>query len=162
MKGVFAQDSTDIVSNYQLDEITIVSDKLNTKLKDVSTKIEIITEEEIEAINGNRLPDILKTKSNIFLKSYGLMPALNTISTNGLGAEHTLIIVNGVKLNSFQNSHIDLSLIPKENIERIEIINRGIKLSLFIIDGSVGKNINIAKIRPDYPKKVYFKNKYCS
>jgi iron complex outermembrane receptor protein len=138
---VFAQDSTDIMNNYQLDEITIVSDKLNTKLKDVSTKIEIITEKEIESINGSRLPDILKTKSNMFLKSYGLTPALNTISTNGLGAEHTLIIVDGVKLNSFQNSHIDLSLIPKESIERIEIINNGVS-SIYGSD-AIGGVINI-------------------
>ncbi len=141
IKGVFAQDSTNLVNNYQLDEITVVSDKLNSKLSDVSTKIEIITEKEIESINGNRLPDILKTKSNIFLKSYGLTPALTTISTNGLGAEHTLIIVNGVKLNSFQNSHIDLSLIPKENIERIEIINNGVS-SIYGSD-AIGGVINI-------------------
>lgn len=138
---MFAQDSTNLVNNYQLDEITVVSDKLNSKLSDVSTKIEIITEKEIESVNGNRLPDVLKTKSNIFLKSYGLTPALTTISTNGLGAEHTLIIVNGVKLNSFQNSHIDLSLIPKENIERIEIINNGVS-SIYGSD-AIGGVINI-------------------
>ena len=140
-KGLLGQDSTNSIINYSLDEITIKSDKLNTKLKDVSTKVGIITQKQIEAINGNRLPDVLKTKSNIFIKSYGLTPALNTISLNGLGAEHTLIIVDGVKLNSFQNSHIDLSLIPKEYIERIEIINNGVS-SIYGSD-ALGGVINI-------------------
>ena len=141
VKGLFGQDSTDISSNYKLDEITITSDKLDTKIIDTSTKVEIITQKQIETINGNRLPDILKTKSNIFIKSYGLTPALNTISLNGLGSEHTLILVDGVKLNSFQNSHIDLSLIPKAYIERIEIINNGVS-SIYGSD-ALGGVINI-------------------
>lgn len=136
-----AQDSTRNVRNYQLDEITIESDKLNSKLADVPTKIEVVTQKEIAALNGDRLPDILKTKSSIFLKSYGLTPALNTISINGLGAEHTLIIVDGVKLNSFQNSHIDLSLIPKNTIERIEILNNGVS-SIYGSD-AIGGVVNI-------------------
>jgi outer membrane cobalamin receptor len=122
----YGQDSTSSTRNYTLEEITVVSDKLGTKLTDVPTKTEIIDSKEIAAANGNRLPDILKNQSNIFIKSYGLIPALSTISINGLGAEHTLILVNGVKLNSFQNSHIDLSLIPKEYIDKIEIINNGV------------------------------------
>lgn len=122
----YAQDSTFSVSDYTLDEITVESDKLNMKLTDVPTKVEVISRKEVASTNGDRLPSILKTKSNIFIKSYGLSPALSTISTNGLSAEHTLIVVDGVKLNSFQNSHIDLSLIPKDYIEKIEVINNGV------------------------------------
>lgn len=136
-----AQDSTLNVRSYHLDEITIESDKLNSKLTDVPTKIEVVTQEDIAAVNGDRLPDILKTKSSIFIKSYGLTPALSTISTNGLGAEHTLIIVDGVKLNSFQNSNIDLSLIPKNTIERIEILNNGVS-SIYGSD-AIGGVVNI-------------------
>ncbi len=138
---IAAQDSTSSAKNYLLDEITIISDKLNTKLADSPTNIEIIDEKEIESINGNTLPDILNTKANVFIKSYGLTPALSTISINGLGAEHTLIVVDGVKLNSFQNSHIDLSLIPINNIERIEIINNGVS-SIYGSD-ALGGVVNI-------------------
>ncbi|MBK8944013.1 MAG: TonB-dependent receptor [Ignavibacteriae bacterium] len=140
-----AQDST---LNYTLDEISIVSDKLDTKLYNVPTKMEIMTEKEIQSINGERLPDILKTKSNIFIKSYGLTPALSTISINGLGAENTLILIDGVKINSFQNSHVDLSIIPKENIERIEIINNGVS-SIYGSD-AMGGVINIITKNKEY------------
>lgn len=139
--NLFAQDSAKVAKNYFLDEITVVSDKIDTKLSDVPTKIEVISEKEIESVNGERLPDILKTKSNIFIKSYGLTPALSTISTNGLGAEHTLIMIDGMKLNSFQNSLIDLSIIPKEFIERIEFINNGV--SSLYGSNAIGGVINI-------------------
>jgi vitamin B12 transporter len=139
--NVFSQDSTSSTKNYTLEEITVSSTKLDTKLIDVPTRIDIIDSKKITAANGSRLPDILKTQSNIFIKSYGITPALSTISTNGLGAEHTLILVDGVKLNSFQNSHIDLSFIPKEYIEKIEIINNGVS-SIYGSD-AIGGVINI-------------------
>ena len=137
----YSQDTLSSTADHTLQEIRVVSDKLGSKLVDISTKIEIISEKEIESINGERLPDILKSTSSVFLKSYGLTPALNTISLNGLGAEHTLIVVDGIRLNSFQNSNIDLSLIPKENIERIEIINNGIS-SIYGSD-ALGGVVNI-------------------
>jgi outer membrane cobalamin receptor len=150
--NVKPQDSTLFEKKYSLDEITVNATKLNTKLKDVSTKVEIIDTKKIEASNGTRLPDILKRNSGTFIKSYGLTSALQTISTNGLGAEHTLILMDGVRLNSFQNSQIDLSLIPKENIERIEIINNGIS-SIYGSDALGGVVNIISKNRRALPGK---------
>ncbi len=139
--SISAQDSTAYQINYTLSEVTVSANKLDTKLEDVSTKVEVINRKKISASNGTRVPDILKYNSGAFLKSYGATPALQTISINGLGAEHTLILIDGVKLNSFQNSHIDLSLIPKDDIERIEIINNGVS-SIYGSD-AIGGVVNI-------------------
>ncbi len=136
----FAQDST-VTKEYTLSEVTVISSKLQIKLKDVSTKIEIIDEAKIKQSNGTRLPDILKSSGSAFIKSYGITPQLQSISTNGLGAQHTLILIDGIRLNSFQNSQIDLSLIPLQNIERIEIINNGVS-SIYGSD-AIGGVVNI-------------------
>ena len=138
---ILAQDSLNFLNDYQLDEIIVSSDKLDTKLSDASSRIEIIDSKRIESVNGNRLADILKSSSSVFIKSYGLSPSLQTISLNGLGAEHTLIILDNVRLNSFQNSLVDLSLISKDNIERIEIINNGVS-SIYGSD-ALGGVVNI-------------------
>jgi iron complex outermembrane receptor protein len=61
----------------------------------------------------------------VYIKSYGGNYSLNTISLNGLGAEHTLVLLNGFKMNSTQNNLIDLNTLSKDNIERIEILNNG-------------------------------------
>lgn len=138
---ILAQDSLNFLNDYQLDEIIVSSDKLDTKLSDASSRIEIIDSKRIESVNGNRLADILKSSSSVFIKSYGLSPLLQTISLNGLGTEHTLIILDNVRLNSFQNSLVDLSLISKDNIERIEIINNGVS-SIYGSD-ALGGVVNI-------------------
>ncbi|MDZ7624590.1 MAG: TonB-dependent receptor [Ignavibacteriaceae bacterium] len=121
---LIAQES-DSVKTYSLSDVVIVANRFENNVRDISTKVEVISEKKIQKLNGNRLPDIIKNSSSVFVKSYGSTPSLQTISINGLGAEHTLILLDGVKLNSFQNSVVDLSLIPIENISRIEVLNNG-------------------------------------
>lgn len=116
----------DSLKVYQFENIVVTATRFNTNIKDSPNKIEIIDAKQINNSNGNRLPEILNNSSAIYIKSYGSTPSLKTISLNGLGPEHTLILIDGVKINSFQNGLIDLSLIPKDNIERIEILNNGI------------------------------------
>ena len=54
-----AQDTLQSEKSYNLEEIVITSDKLDTKLVDVSTKVEILNRKQIEKINGNRISEIL-------------------------------------------------------------------------------------------------------
>lgn len=120
----FAQEE-DSLKTYSLSEVVVVSNKFENNIRNIPTRVDVISEQKIQKLNGNRLPDILKNSNSVFVKSYGITPALQTVSINGLGAEHTLILLDGVKLNSFQNSLIDLSLITIENISRIEILSNG-------------------------------------
>lgn len=133
--------SNDSLKNYSLEDIVVTATKFIIDKKSSPTKIEIIDTKQISKSNGSRLPDVLNNSPIVFIKSYGSTPALKTISLNGLGAEHTLILIDGVKINSFQNGLIDLSLIPKENIERIEIVNNGMS-SIYGSD-AIGGTINI-------------------
>lgn len=149
---VHAQDSTFNDWNYSLDEISISANKLNLSKKEISTKVEILDSKRINAANGTRLPDLLKSTPSAFIKAYGPTPTLQTISINGLGAEHTLILMDGIRLNSFQNSHIDLSIIPKEDIERIEIVNNGIS-SIYGSDAMGGVVNIISKNRRNQNEK---------
>lgn len=115
----------DSLKTYTLDKVIITANKFETNIRETSTRVELINFDKVSNTNGNRLPEILKTSSSVFIKSYGLTPSLQTVSLNGLGAEHTLILIDGIKISSIQNGQVDLSLIPKDNIHHIEIINNG-------------------------------------
>ncbi|MEO6693793.1 MAG: TonB-dependent receptor [Ignavibacteria bacterium] len=103
----------------------MISNKINTDIFFSPSKIKLIERTDIENKNGETLGDILQLAGGVMLKAYGGNGSLNTISTNGLGAEHTLVLLNGFKLNSAQNAQIDLSTISKDFIERIEVMNNG-------------------------------------
>lgn len=112
-------------AEYNLDELKIIGDRINYDRFDAPGKIQVIDEYKIQSKNGGTLSDILQLSGNIFVKSYGGNYSLNTISMNGLGSEHTLILLNGFKLNSNQNNLTDLNTITKDNIEQVEVLNNG-------------------------------------
>lgn len=118
----FSQSNDSI--KFKTEEINIFGNKIITNKFDAPIKIQSISREQINNKNGETLSDILQLGGNIFIKSYG-GNSLNTLSMNGLGSEQTLVLLNGFKMNSYQNSQIDLNSIGKDNIERIEILNNG-------------------------------------
>ena len=110
---------------YRTDEINIYGTKIKTNIYESPEKIQYIDNQKIMNKNGESLSDILQLGAGVYIKSYGGNNSLNTISLNGLGAEHTLVLLNGFKMNSSQNNLIDLNTITKDNIESIEILNSG-------------------------------------
>lgn len=110
---------------YKTDEISIYGTKIKTNIYDSPEKIQYIDNQKILNKNGESLSDVLQLGAGVYVKSYGGNNSLNTISLNGLGAEHTLVLLNGFKMNSSQNNLIDLNTLTKDNIESIEILNSG-------------------------------------
>ena len=140
--NVFAQVREDKdTSTYRLDEVTIVGSRLTTDKYRSTSQVQILSRSTIEKFNGNTVGEILSYQPEIFIKSYGGNASLQTISADGLGAEHTSIMLNGIRLNSAQNAQYDLSLIPTDNIERIEIVNDAVSTAFG--SGSTGGVINI-------------------
>jgi len=121
----YAQVASSRDTVFSTDEINVISSRVETELFRSPVSVKVLGEKQISSLNGDRLTDILKSSGSIFLKSYGGNGSLSTISLNGLGAEHTLILIDGKKINSNQNSQVDLNLIPKDKIEKIEIMNNG-------------------------------------
>ena len=124
VSGVNAQ--TDFDSSFFITPPINVSASRISILKENSPfTVQLIDRESIEKTNGSQLSDVLMHANNVYVKSYGGNSSLKTVSVNGLSAEHTLILLNGVRLNSTQNAQFDISLLPKESIESIEIIPSG-------------------------------------
>lgn len=126
---------------YKTEEIDVYSFKVSADVFSSPVKIQLITENEIKNKNGESLADVLQLAGGVFIKSYGGNASLGTISINGLGAEHTLVLMNGFKLNSAQNAQVDLSTVFKGNIERIEVLNNG--SSAIYGSESVGGVVNV-------------------
>ncbi|HLT24493.1 MAG TPA: TonB-dependent receptor, partial [Ignavibacteria bacterium] len=141
--NAYSQDSV----KYTTEEIKVISNKIETGIYTSPAKIEVLKRDFILSKNGERLSDILQSAGGIFIKSYGNGSSLQTISINGLETEQTLVLLNGSKLNSYQNAQIDLSLISKDNIERIEIVNNGYS-SLYGSE-AIGGVVNIITTQSD-------------
>ena len=142
------QDSTRL---YKMDEIIVSAIRLHPTMLESPSAVSLIERTDIECGAGSSLANALTGLEGVFLKDYG-SSALKTISQRGFGAEHTLFLVNGFRITSFQNGLLDLGLFPVSEIEKIEVVHGG--LSAAFGPDAVAGVINIVSKAPEQGGKV--------
>lgn len=154
-------DSTAPGRHYFTDPVVITSGKFPVRLSESPYRVEVLDAKKIDASNGVYIADVLKNTSSVVLRSYGAAPLLQTASINGMSPEHTVVLIDGVRINSFQNSLVDLSLINTEFIDNIELISGGASslygsnamggvVNIITQDGGVGSGGIDAKAEAGY------------
>ena len=134
------------------EEIVVTANKIKMSPILAPNKIQIINSKMIAGLNGSKLSDLLGTADAVFIKNYGFNSGLQTISINSTQSEHALILLNGIKLNSPQNAQFDATLLPLDNIERVEISTGGAS-SLYGSE-AIGGVINIISGKYNFTKPL--------
>jgi outer membrane cobalamin receptor len=112
-------------SPYTLPEVLILSSRVPQSGRFSPSPATVITREEINVQSATSLANVISEESGIFIKDYGATSALKTLSQQGMGTEHTLILLNGMRLSSFQNGLVDLGLLSVDQIEAVEVVRGG-------------------------------------
>jgi len=134
--------------NIELNEIEVVSaTKTKQSIKDVTSNVSIITQEEIEERHYQSVADALKTVAGINYTSNGGLGATTSINLRGAGNNRTLILIDGIRYQDPSNtSGASIQHLMIENIKRIEII-KGAQSGIWGADASAGV-INIITKEP--------------
>jgi len=115
--------------------------------KDIPQVLSVIEAYQFELRGFIDAGDILKTDNSIQIE--GDLNGKETISMRGGNADETLILYNGIKMNSAHDNIFDLSLIDLEDVERFEII-KGNHSTMYGL-GAFSGIINIVpKVHRDY------------
>lgn len=85
----------------------------------------VFTTEELASIPVRSLADVLRQADGITVRDYGGLSALQTISQRGMGAEHTLVLINGMRVNSFQTGLVDYGNLSLQNVNHVEVLHGG-------------------------------------
>lgn len=85
----------------------------------------VLSSEDIEALPGETTAEIISNVMGVKLSKYGSEAGEAYISIRGSSPEQVLVLINGKRVNSSQGGGVDLSTIPPESIESIEIIRGG-------------------------------------
>ena len=113
----------------------------------VGASATVITAEDIARSPAQTVQEIIAQTPGVQLTNlYGAVGgAGTTVDMRGFGAfatANTLILINGRRLNDIDMQGVDLSTIPRDSIERIEI-TRGNSGAVLYGDNAVGGVINI-------------------
>ncbi len=129
---------------FELEEIVVTATRIEEPIKNIPRNVTVIRSKDIEQAPSNNVVDLLARESGISLRNYFGNDKWAGVDIRGMGdtfVSNVIVMVDGIKLNPPDMAGPDLSSIPLDQIERIEIV-RGAG-SVIYGDGAVGGVINI-------------------
>src|SRR4030067_2072965 len=136
---------------YKEEELVVTPTRYPKPISQVAENVTIITAEQIESMNAHTLTDVLNTIPGIQVDMRGGLGSVANARIQGSEFRHALVMIDGVTLNNLSDSFADISAIPVQIIERIEIIKGPASSSW---GSSLGGGINIITKAPAQEKKV--------
>jgi len=135
-----------------LPEVKLVESRV--KIHSIGSNIDIIDAELLGFSNSNKLADYLSVNTSFYIKQYG---ALATPTFRGTSSSHTLLLWNGVPINSIANGLSDLSILPLSTTDEVAIVHGG-DGSVFG-SGAMGGSIHFNSNTSFTPKKEIILNR---
>ncbi len=138
-----AQQSTNVFSGNEREIVVSASREQNTQ-RNIPSSVTIITAEDIASSQVRSIVEVLDAVEGVYFRSTSGDPTQAEISMRGFGENshgRVLVLLDGRKLNQPDMAGINWTMIPVDNIERIEIL-RG-SHSVLYGDYAVGGVINI-------------------
>ena len=119
--SVSAQDSSNVV-NASLDTLVVTATRSEEKIKDVPARISIIEPQIVEQSPIAELPHLLMSDASIDMMQYGGYGQAASIFTRGTNSTHTLVLRDGVRLNTGSAGSASLAFIDTTDIKQIEVL----------------------------------------
>lgn len=118
----------------------------------------LISAQELKIKNIDEIADSLKTVSGTKIIHYGGKGSLASVNFRGLDSTHTLVMLDGIPINSPDIGSVDLGGINTENIEQIEIV-KGPYSSLYgenAVSGAI--NLITKKLKKENRSEITIEN----
>lgn len=131
--------ATNLFSAQELESITVTSaTKTSQSIKDVTSNIDVITSEEIEARHFTTVVEALNTIPGVNFASNGGMGQSASVYVRGFSTDRVLVLIDGIRYNDITS----LNGAPFEHlmigdIEQIEVI-KGAQSGIWGADASAG------------------------
>lgn len=106
-------------------ELVITETPLAHAEQNTASTVSVITQEEIKTYNAQSTAELVGKAIGVTYNSVGSLGALQNVIIRGASSSKSLIFLNGVPLGSALDGTVDLSIIPIQSIERIEVIKSG-------------------------------------
>ncbi len=120
-----------------LDHIQVTGNRIAQPAEAALQSVTVLTRADIEASRVADLSDLLAQQAGIDIVRTGGSGSQNSLFLRGGNANHTLLLVDGIRVNSATQGIFDLAHLPLALIERIEIV-RGPRAAVWGSDAIAG------------------------
>ena len=112
------------------EEIVVSANRVETPASEVGSAVTIISREEIERRHQTSVLELLRTVPGLEVAQTGGPGKVASVFIRGGNSSHTLVLVDGVRVNSNTSGDFSFSDLTADNVERIEVL-RGPQSGLY-------------------------------
>ena len=109
-------------------------------LHQTASSVTVLTEKDFAERNATYVSDVLKTVPSLAVSASGGRGTLTNVFLRGADANHTAVIIDGVKVNPVSGYGFDFGGLALSNIDRIEVL-RGEQSALWGSDAMGGGDL---------------------
>lgn len=104
------------------EEMTVSANRFEVPISEVGSSVTVIGLDEIEQRNQIYILDILRTIPGVQATQSGGPGKTSSIFIRGGSSAHTLVLIDGVRVNSLTSGAFNFADLTADNVERIEVL----------------------------------------
>lgn len=124
-------------NSINLEDIVVTANRIPQSRESVLGDVTVIDREEIERAGTGSITDLLRLQPGVEINSNGGAGKASSVFLRGTNADHVVVLIDGLRINSATLGTTAFENIPLAQIEKIEIL-RGPASSLYGADAIGG------------------------
>lgn len=133
-----AIESNNALPEVELDKIVVTATRTPTKTSNVIAQTRVVDKEELKRYQGQTVIDVLKRQPGINIKQSGGTGTVSNFYMRGYDNKQILVLIDGIRYSTLSAGGAALSLLPADQIARIEILYGASGSSIYGADAMGG------------------------
>lgn len=109
----------------QMQPVVVTATRTETLLQETAASITLVGEDDIQRQQASSVADALRIVPGLDFTQNGSRGTTTNILIRGAESDQTLVLIDGVEVNSVTLGAFDFSNLTTENIDRIEVLRGG-------------------------------------
>jgi vitamin B12 transporter len=114
----------------KLSPVVVTATRIEQPIADIGTTITVVEDPQIQEQKIDRVSDVLREVPGVQVTQSGSPGSVTDVSIRGATAAQTLILIDGVEVNSGATGSFDMASLTTDNLDRVEVL-RGAGGSLY-------------------------------
>ncbi len=121
-------------------QVEVTAERLSSPALEFSP-VAVMSGSTIEMLGAGQVADAIAFVPGVYIRNYGGPGGMKTLSVRGATSSQTVVMIDGMRINSSQSGMFDLSMLPAGIVDRMEV-SRGGNSSLYG-GGAIGGAVNL-------------------